>query len=86
MLKEELLTHFDEIAVEQIVYKQWVSTNRSTLEIFCSLVEPFIATQQASFYASCKATLKKGELLVTVDFSENLLCRFARCCPRVSLE
>ena len=25
-LKEELLTHFDETNVEQIVYKQWVST------------------------------------------------------------
>ena len=33
-LKEELLTHFDEIDIEQIVYKQWVSTNRSTLETF----------------------------------------------------
>ena len=86
-LKEELLTHFDEIDVEQIVYKRWVSTNRSTLETFCSPVEEFadsfckkieilcphsfIATEQASFYASCKATLKTGEFLVTGDFSEN---------------
>ena len=84
MLKEELLTHFDEIDVEQIVYKQWVSTYRSTLEIFCSPVEEFadtfcekiellrphsfIATEQASFYASHKATLKTGEFLVTADF------------------
>ena len=29
MLKEEVFTHFDEIDVEQIVYKQWVSTDRS---------------------------------------------------------
>ena len=87
ILKEELFTHFDEIDVEQIVYKQWVSTDRSTLETFCSPVEEyvdifckkiellrphsFIATEQASFYASRKATLKKGEFLVTVDFSEN---------------
>lgn len=69
-----------------------------TLETFCSSVEEFadtfckkiellrphsfIATQQASFYASHKVNLKRGEFLVTVDFSEN----FARCCPRVSLE
>ena len=33
-LKAELLTYFDEIDVEQIIYKQWVSTNRSTLETF----------------------------------------------------
>ena len=44
MLKEELLTYFDKIDVEQIVYKQWVSTNRSTLETFCSPVEEFADT------------------------------------------
>ena len=86
-LKEELLTHFDEIDVDQIVYKQWVSTDRSTLETFCSPVEEFadtfckkiellrphsfIATEQESFYASRKATLKMGEFLVTADFLEN---------------
>lgn len=43
-LKEELLTHFDEIDIEQIVYKQWVSTDRSTLETFCSPVEEFADT------------------------------------------
>ena len=100
-LKEELLTHFDEIDVEQIVYKQWVSTDRSTLETFCSPVEEFadnfckkielllphsfIATEQASFYASCKATLKTGEFLITRFFGK-LLFHFARCCPRVPLE
>ena len=86
-LREELLTCFDETDVEQIVYKQWVSTDRSTLETFCSpyedfvdafcekvgLLRPhsFIATQQASFYAARKAALRKGEFLVTADFSEN---------------
>ena len=87
MLKEELLTHLDEIDAEQIIYKQWVSTDRSTLETFCLPVEEFvdtfcmklellrhhsfIATQQVSFYASRKMALKKGEFLVTLDFSEN---------------
>ena len=36
VLKEELFTHFDEIYVEQIVYKQWVYTiDLRTLETFC---------------------------------------------------
>ena len=58
MLKEELLTYFDEINVEQIVYKQWVSTDRSIyigdilFISFCKKIEflrphSFIATQQA---------------------------------------
>ena len=74
--REELLTCFDEADVDQIVYKQWVSTDRSTLETFCSPYEDFvdafrekvgflrphsfIATQPASFYAACKAALRKG--------------------------
>ena len=44
MLKEELLTHLDEIDAEQIIYKQWVSTDRSTLETFCLPVEEFVDT------------------------------------------
>ena len=87
MLKEELLTHFDKTDVEQIIYKQWISTDRSMLETYYSPVQEFvdtscekvellrphsfIATEQASFYAAHKATLKTGEFLVTEDFSEN---------------
>ena len=100
MLKEELLTHFDEIDVEQIVYKQWVSTVRSTLETFCSTVEKFtdtfckkiellcphsfIAIEQASFYASHKATLKMGEFLVTTDFLKTTLL-FCKMLPKGSI-
>ena len=87
MLNKELLTHIDEIDVEQIVYKQWISSNRSTLEIICSPFEEFAdafykkiellcphsfnATEQAFFYASLKAPLKMGEFLVTADFFVN---------------
>ena len=87
MLQQEMLTHFEEADIEQIVYKQWVSTDRSTLETLCSsfqefidtfcekveLLRPhsFIAQEQASYYAACKAGLKRGEFLVTADFSEN---------------
>ena len=86
-LKQELLTQFDENDMDQIVYKQWVSTDRSTLETYLSQAEEFadtfcdklellrphsfIAKEQASFYATRKTTLKAGEFLVTADFSEN---------------
>lgn len=86
-LKEELLTHLDEYEKDQIIYKQWVSTDRSTLETHCSPTEEFveifckklellrphcfIASEQASFYTRCKASLQTGEFLVTVDFSKN---------------
>jgi len=86
-LKEELLTQLDENDVDQIIYKQWVSINRSTLETYLSQAEEFadyfcdklellrphsfIAKEQASFYATRKTTLKAGEFLVTADFSEN---------------
>ena len=80
VLKEELLTYFVGTDDEQIIHKQWVSTDRSTLKTFTSsgicwyflreveLLYPhsFIATEQASFYAARKATLKTA-----ADFSEN---------------
>ena len=85
--KEELVTLLDDNDVDQIVYKQWVSTDRSTLETRCASAEEFvdtfceklellrphsfIATEQASFYAKCKSSLQPGEVLVTADFSEN---------------
>ena len=86
-LKQELLTQLDENDMDQIVYKQWVSTDRSTLETYLSQAEEFadcfydklellrphsfIAKEQASFYATRKTTLKAGEFLVTADLSEN---------------
>ena len=87
MLKEELIALLDENDTDQIVYKQWVSTDRSTLETHCAPAEEFvdtfceklellrphsfIASEQASFYAKCKSNLQPGEMLVTADFSEN---------------
>ena len=98
-LKEELLTHFDEIDVEQIVYKQLVSTNRSTLETFCSPVEEFADT----FCKKIRRTLvspfihcnRAGIILCYFEdrrvpghcrFFGKLLFRFVRCWPRVPLE
>ena len=87
MFKEELIKLLDENDVDQIVYKQWVSTDRSMLETFCAPAEEFvdtfceklellrphsfIASEQASFYAMCKSSLQPGEILATADFSEN---------------
>ena len=79
MLKEELLTHFDEIDVEQIVYKQWVSIDRSTLETFCLPVEEFADTfcKKIELFHSFQQSrhhsmhlVRTGEFLVTADFSE----------------
>ena len=85
--KDELITLLDDEGVDQIVYKQWVSTDRSMLETCCAPAEEFvdtfceklellrphsfIAREQASFYAECKSNLQPGEFLVTADFSEN---------------
>ena len=77
----------DENNMDDIVYKQWIATDRSTLETYCLPVEEFveifceklellrphsfIASEQAAYYTSCKTNLQPGEFLVTVDFSEN---------------
>ncbi len=86
-LKEYLLLLHEDNGVDELVYKQWVSTDRSTLETHCLAAEEFvdafceklhllcphsfIASEQAHFYRECKENLKSGDLLVTVDFSEN---------------
>ena len=86
-LRGEILTELEEDDTQQIVYKQWVSTDRSNLETHCATIEDFvdvfcdklellrshsfIATAQSRFYADCKESLKHGEFLVTADFSEN---------------
>lgn len=86
-LKEFILTALDEQMIEMITYKQWVSTDRCTLDTICSTPEEFtelfvekletltphsfIAKQQAAFFSHCKESLKPGELLIQADFSEN---------------
>ncbi len=64
-----------------------LSSNRTKLETysmpayefaerFCEKIEllrphSFVASEQAKFYNVCKSTLLSGDMLVTVDFSEN---------------
>ena len=85
--KEYLTTTLDENLVDNVTYKQWVSVDRSNLETFSmpadefveafcvklQLLRPhsFIAKEQSAFYKKCKDSLVHGEVLVTVDFSEN---------------
>ena len=86
-LRDELLAIMEDNMIDTVVFKQWVSVDRSTLETviksadqfvesFCEKLEhllphSFVAMQQASFYKDCKSTLQPGELLVNADFSEN---------------
>ena len=87
LLKDEIVASLDKSDIDEIVFKQWVSTDRSTLETFCLSAEDFvdclceklealrphsfIAKQQAAFFSSCKTSLKVGEILMNADFSEN---------------
>ena len=86
-LKEKIIKALDDEMIDNIVYKQWLSVDRSTLETLSSspeefvdslceklevlLTHSFIATQQSMFYKECRASLKQGEMLVTADFAEN---------------
>ena len=86
-LKDMLTRCFEENDVDEVEFKQWVSTDRSKLE---TMVQPigdfidtflekldnlrrhdFIAKQQSHFLNEQKETLKEGEFLVIGDFSEN---------------
>ena len=86
-LKNYLQKLLEENMIDEIVYKQWISVDRSSLESICNtcdefvesfceklnilLFHYFVAKQQAKFYVDCKSGLKIGELLVAVDFAEN---------------
>ena len=87
VVKETLTHSMDANLIDSIVYKQWVSVDRCTLETisksaddfvdtFCEKLETllphsFIAKQQAHFYSQMKENLQPGEFLITADFSEN---------------
>ena len=87
LLKERLKTLMDDNLVDNIIYKQWVSVDRCTLETFsesadnfvesfCEKLEKllphsFIAKQQSQFQSELKSDLQVGEFLVIGDFSEN---------------
>ena len=86
-LNEHLREVMDDNLVDNVVYKQWVSVDRCTLETvsksaddfvdaFCEklqvlLPHSFIAKQQSAFQTQVKSDLLPGELFVIADFSEN---------------
>lgn len=87
-LKQRLVWIFDEEGVETIQFKQWVSTDRATLETFVkstdqfidSLLEKlvilskhsFIAKKQSEYLDCLKKNLPVGHVLVLGDFAENM--------------
>lgn len=87
VLRNILAALFDENNIERITYKQWTSTDRSTLETVVKTVEEFldtvidslvilrrhsfIAKQQTQFLNHLKATTAIGIFLTLLDFSEN---------------
>ena len=87
VLREYLSAVMDDHIIDNVIFKQWVSVDRSTLEtfsksaddfveMFCEKIQTllphsFIGAQQATFYKDTKETLQPGEVLVTADFSEN---------------
>lgn len=86
-IKECIEEVFEINAIEEISYKAWISTDRCKLinvtsdssEFIDSLIESleklvqhdYIAKTQSKYYQELKNNLREGELLVTLDFSEN---------------
>ena len=86
-LKGKLIAAFDELSVDEISYKAWVSVDRTNLEtvvrqtdsfvdlLLESLVSlkrhDFIAKQQSAFLRNKKQQLVDGEVIVSGDFAEN---------------
>ena len=88
-MKDHLHKLMDSNLIEAVQYKQWISTDRSTLETitksadefvetFCKhlkalLTHSFVAKQQSAFQMEVRTNLKPGEFQVIADFSENCL-------------
>ena len=80
----------DSNMVDTVEYKQWTSTDRSTMETVIQPVDEFlpcfmktlktlkrhdlIAKQQSNFVTDAKERLGPNEFLVITDFSENYSC------------
>ena len=86
-LKAILTDAFETNAVDEVTYKQWVTTDRSTLQTITTSIEEFldllfqklkkllhhsfIALQQSSFQNELKLILNPNEYIVMCDFAEN---------------
>jgi len=86
-LKDFLRGKFEEQLIEEITYKQWLTTDRCNLDTITHSTEDFldilmqklnsllshsfIAKQQSLFQTELKSLLKRNEYLVICDFAEN---------------
>ena len=90
-LMEDFISYMEQIlsknSIDDFVYKQWLSTDRTTLQTVSQSTEEFIETfhaslqilkkhdfiakEQSKFFSDKKSSLKAGEVLVIADFSEN---------------
>ncbi|CAH0562925.1 unnamed protein product [Brassicogethes aeneus] len=86
-VKQHLLTLMENNEIDEVNYKQWVSTPRETLEttikntddfvddfgekLKALLPHNFIAKEQAAYLRRLKECLKEDEFIVIVDFAEN---------------
>ncbi|CAH0563173.1 unnamed protein product [Brassicogethes aeneus] len=84
---EQLEKKFEEKYVESITYKQWVTTERTSLQTLISsvdefleflsnglcklLVHSFLVNKQRDFLNEKKSDIMKNECIVICDFSEN---------------
>ena len=84
--KEGLIQLLDRYDIDEIVFKQCVSTDRSTLgkpclaadefvDLFCEELEllcphSFLAKEQATYFSWRKSTLQVGEILVLQDAAQ----------------
>lgn len=90
-LMDDFVLYMEEIfyknSVDDFVYKQWLSTDRTTLQTLSQSTEEFIETfhaglqtlkkhnfiakAQSKFCSDRKGSLKVGEVLAIADFAEN---------------
>lgn len=86
-LKQQLMTLFDKCSVNQIIFKQWVFTDRSSLETFIkssddfidSLVQSltnllghsYVAKQQSKYFQDLKKSISPGNFIIICDFAQN---------------
>ena len=86
-LKNHLENLFEESSIDEITYKKWTNTDRSTLETVCKSTEDFIENfliqlkeyqihafktkMQGSYFQDTKDNLQEGEVLTVSDFAEN---------------
>lgn len=87
VLKHILTELFDDNNIDTITYKQWTSTDRSTLETIIKSIEEFVDTlieslekllshsftakQQSQYLNHLKETITIGVFITLLDFSEN---------------